>query len=85
MIFQSFIFLDNGLTGTIPNLENLVLLADFNLKGNSLSGTIPQKIGQLVQLQNLDFSDNQISGSIPNTIVFANNLRDIKSTIHLIG
>ena len=55
MNFKSYIFLDNGLTGTIPNLENLVLLADFNLKGNSLSGTIPQKIGQLVQLQSLDF------------------------------
>ena len=38
------------------------------LCNNSISGLIPDTIGQIVHLETLDLSNNQFTGSIPSTL-----------------
>ncbi|XP_061341721.1 probable LRR receptor-like serine/threonine-protein kinase At3g47570 [Gastrolobium bilobum] len=60
----------NNLRGTIPlevfSLSSLTNLLD--LSHNSLSGSLPDEVGQLQNIDILDVSENQLYGNIPGTI-----------------
>ncbi|KAJ0053484.1 hypothetical protein Pint_01680 [Pistacia integerrima] len=60
----------NGLSGEIPpELDNLLgLQYMLDLSRNSLSGSIPQNLGKLTKLENLNLSHNNLSGSIPESL-----------------
>lgn len=38
------------------------------LKGNGITGEIPEDFGNLTSLTSLDMEDNQLTGRIPSTI-----------------
>ncbi|CAK9253836.1 unnamed protein product [Sphagnum jensenii] len=70
-ILQELLLSDNRLNGVIPpslgtSLQKLTL--SLSLSHNQLSGPIPEQLGDLVLVQNLDFSFNSLSGSIPESI-----------------
>ncbi|KAK6135262.1 hypothetical protein DH2020_030983 [Rehmannia glutinosa] len=59
----------NMLTGTLsPDMCQLTGLCD--VRGNNLTGTIPDNIGNCTSFEILDISYNQISGEIPYNIGF---------------
>ena len=59
----------SGLTGTIPpEIGELALLGELNLRGNRLTGAIPPELGALAMLQALDLEANQLSGAIPSEV-----------------
>lgn len=79
--------LQNMITGTLPEnmkylskIESLELAGriDFNtgafLPYDYISGEIPEWIGDLTNLRNIDLSNNHLSGSIPNSISKLTNL-----------
>jgi len=55
----------NNLVGTLPAINALSQLSNFNVAQNMLSGALPSLTG-LVSLQTLYFSSNQFSGSMPD-------------------
>ncbi|XP_010909830.2 uncharacterized protein [Elaeis guineensis] len=61
---------DNQLTGTIPieilSLPSLSL--GLYLSHNALHGLLPSKIGNLINVNNLDISENRLYGEIPDSI-----------------
>lgn len=76
---------DNSLKGELPEaITKLAHLEILDLSLNSLSGQIPQEIGnRLPSLQMLDLKNNQLTGEIPNSLsncplrildLFGNNL-----------
>ncbi|XP_026384924.1 LRR receptor-like serine/threonine-protein kinase FLS2 [Papaver somniferum] len=67
----------NNLTGAIPGnvvngMKELQILVNFS--GNSLSGRIPEELGELEMVQAIDLSSNNLSGSIPVTLGRCKNL-----------
>lgn len=60
----------NNLNGTIPrqlfSIFRLSVLLD--LSQNSLFGSLPPEIGNLVNLNELDLSENKLSGGVPGTL-----------------
>ncbi|KAJ4878134.1 receptor like protein 55 [Raphanus sativus] len=61
---------NNILTGSLRP-SSITLLTDLkllNLSRNSLSGEIPNKIGDLASLQNLSLAYNRFSGPIPSSV-----------------
>ncbi|KAI3833424.1 hypothetical protein MKX03_019919 [Papaver bracteatum] len=66
----------NNLMGSIPtslyNISNLKRLALFE---NQLSGTIPQEIGELSSITDLELSTNYLTGPIPTYICNLSNLK----------
>ncbi|KAL3750550.1 hypothetical protein ACJRO7_011537 [Eucalyptus globulus] len=60
----------NNLTGTIPaEVVTLPLMSiSFNLARNLLNGPLPQELGNMSSLVELDVSDNRLSGVIPPTL-----------------
>lgn len=46
----------------------LILSMDSTLKGNGITGGIPDDFGNLTSLTSLDLEDNQLSGLIPSTL-----------------
>ena len=49
----------------------------IDLPNNNLVGDIPDQIGALINLEELNLNDNQISGAIPTTIDHLNNLETL--------
>jgi Leucine-rich repeat (LRR) protein len=56
---------NNNLTGTLPDLSNLINLQFFNVSYNQLSGSIPS-LGSLFNLAYFYAVGNQLTGSIPS-------------------
>ncbi|WP_353571336.1 leucine-rich repeat domain-containing protein [Candidatus Albibeggiatoa sp. nov. BB20] len=59
------LFIDNNLTGNIPDFNALTQLKELFLSNNKLSGAIPD-FNALTQLQTLSLSENRLSGAIPD-------------------
>ncbi|CAO2039794.1 unnamed protein product [Urochloa humidicola] len=54
------------LPGAFTNLSTS--LSSLALEDNAISGTIPDKIGNLINLQALDLSDNHFTGTLPSSL-----------------
>ena len=67
-------FFDNKITGTIPNLDQMVELRRFESYQNQLTGSVPS-LSTLPLLQNFNSSQNQLTGSIPSLSTLV-DLRD---------
>jgi Leucine-rich repeat (LRR) protein len=61
---------NNRFYGSLPNeiTKNLPLLAELLLRGNSLTGSIPEQLCHLPFLHVLVLAENNISGSIPSCL-----------------
>ncbi|KAL3754370.1 hypothetical protein ACJRO7_001581 [Eucalyptus globulus] len=66
---------ENWLIGTIRPLENLTLLTDVDLTGNSLNGVIPSSFGNMSKLEYLSLFDNQFGGEIPSSFGHLSHLK----------
>uniref|UniRef100_A0A8I6XBI2 Uncharacterized protein n=1 Tax=Hordeum vulgare subsp. vulgare TaxID=112509 RepID=A0A8I6XBI2_HORVV len=53
-----------------------MLLVNFDLSSNNLTGQIPEEISLLIGLTNLNLSSNQLTGKIPNQI---GDLKELES------
>ena len=61
-------------------------MRNIDLSLNSLSGTIPLSLGDLLELQELMISNYNVSDSIPTTLSNAKNLQQLQvNTIKLSG
>ncbi|KAJ9178221.1 hypothetical protein P3X46_010121 [Hevea brasiliensis] len=63
-----------GLNGPLPDLSQMQALETINLSDNSLSGPVPDFLGNLPSLRLLDLRDNGFSGEIPQSIADNNQL-----------
>ena len=52
-------------------------LAELDLGGNGLAGSLPKELGDLVDLRRLDFGENDLTGSIPATLGHLANLEEL--------
>ncbi|XVF48539.1 hypothetical protein PTKIN_Ptkin03bG0198900 [Pterospermum kingtungense] len=59
---------ENGFSGTIPRGfgSSLTELVQLSLRGNKLTGEIPEELSSCKKLVSLDLSHNQLSGQIPS-------------------
>ncbi len=66
----------NNLVGTLPpSICHLTELLYFlNLNNNKISGSIPDSIGNLILLRNLNLSYNPLTGHLPSLLGFSNML-----------
>ncbi|PQQ10854.1 LRR receptor-like serine/threonine-protein kinase GSO2 [Prunus yedoensis var. nudiflora] len=53
---------ENVLAGSLNNLSSFSSLTGLSLSANQLSGKIPESIGQMSQLEEIDFSINSLEG-----------------------
>lgn len=73
----------NSLSGTIPDMSNLVNLKILHLENNKLTGPFPSYLGSLPQLQQLHVQNNSLSGEIPTTLLRGNLTFDYQGNPHL--
>ncbi|KAJ6384898.1 hypothetical protein OIU77_028158 [Salix suchowensis] len=57
-----------GMSGSIDVIANMTSLSQLWLHGNSFSGTIPEKIGDLSLLRDLNVNGNKLVGYIPQSL-----------------
>ncbi|KAF9675259.1 hypothetical protein SADUNF_Sadunf09G0013400 [Salix dunnii] len=69
---MSILLLNNqeggGMSGSIDVIANMTSLSQLWLHGNSFSGTIPEKIGDLSLLRDLNVNGNKLVGYIPQSL-----------------
>ncbi|CAL9005599.1 unnamed protein product [Prunus brigantina] len=58
---------ENVLKGSLNNLTSFSSLLILNLSANQLSGKLPESIGQMSQLKEIDFSKNSLEGVVSET------------------
>lgn len=63
---------NNGVSGNLPTMPKSLVM--FFVSHNSLNGEIPQRYGQLHQLQQLDLSSNSLEGTPPDTLFSLPNM-----------
>jgi Leucine-rich repeat (LRR) protein len=66
----------NQITGNIPILNNLKRVADVNFDNNLLSGTIPDELAFMRELQTIRLSNNKLTGTFP---VEFNNIASLRA------
>ncbi|XP_057738851.1 probable LRR receptor-like serine/threonine-protein kinase At1g67720 isoform X2 [Arachis stenosperma] len=59
----------NLLTGTLPDMSNLINLNIVHLENNKLTGPLPSYLGSLPNLQVLFIQNNSFSGEIPTGLL----------------
>ncbi|KNA03176.1 hypothetical protein SOVF_211670 isoform A [Spinacia oleracea] len=59
---------DGGMSGPIDIITSMPYLTEVWLNGNHFTGTIPETIGNLISLKNLDLNMNQLVGMIPQSL-----------------
>ncbi|XP_049849973.1 uncharacterized protein LOC126320558 [Schistocerca gregaria] len=70
---------DANISSSIPKeLYELSELKNLALDGNSFSGTLDDKIGNLSKLEILDLSQSKLSGKIPEALYSLNELKTLK-------
>ncbi|KAJ8900053.1 hypothetical protein K2173_024168 [Erythroxylum novogranatense] len=57
-----------GLTGTIDLVATMSSVTTLWLHGNQFTGTIPESVGNLTQLKDLNLNGNQLVGLIPHSL-----------------
>ncbi|XP_073142390.1 probable LRR receptor-like serine/threonine-protein kinase At1g67720 isoform X2 [Henckelia pumila] len=73
----------NTLSGTIPDMSNLVNLKILHLENNKLTGPLPSYLGSLPYLQQLHVQNNSLSGEIPTRLLRGNLTFDYQGNPHL--
>lgn len=63
--------------GDLKKLETLSIYREFNDDENGLDGSLPESIGNLESLKQLDLSGNMLSGELPSNIRNLTNLEEI--------
>ncbi|KAL8236533.1 hypothetical protein R6Q59_017614 [Mikania micrantha] len=63
------------LSGSFPDFSSMDALEIIDLHNNTLTGSIPDYLGTMPNLQQLNLADNQFSGSIPTTLSKNKNLK----------
>ncbi|PON42348.1 Mitogen-activated protein kinase kinase kinase [Parasponia andersonii] len=56
----------NSLTGTLPDISNLINLKILHLENNQLTGPLPSYLGSLPALEELYIQNNSFTGDIPS-------------------
>ncbi|XP_022729885.1 probable LRR receptor-like serine/threonine-protein kinase At1g05700 [Durio zibethinus] len=64
-----------GLSGVLPDFSSMTALEIIDLHNNSLIGSIPEFLGTLPNLKQLNLADNGFSGPIPSSISENNKLK----------
>lgn len=59
----------NSLSGTLPDMRNLINLRIVHLENNKLSGSLPSYLGGLSNLQELYIQNNSFTGEIPQELL----------------
>ncbi|XP_031487818.1 putative leucine-rich repeat receptor-like serine/threonine-protein kinase At2g04300 [Nymphaea colorata] len=57
-----------ALSGPLADFSGLTALQTIDLHNNSLSGNIPEFLGELPNLRLLNLADNQFNGSVPSSL-----------------
>ncbi|KAK9291057.1 hypothetical protein L1049_009242 [Liquidambar formosana] len=60
------------MTGPIDEIATMVSLTSLWLHGNHFTGTIPQNIGDLTALKDLNLNSNELVGLIPDSLASMN-------------
>ncbi|KAM1205589.1 hypothetical protein ACFX2I_006388 [Malus domestica] len=68
-----------GLSGQLPDFSSLDALQTIDMHNNSLGGAIPDFLGTLPKLTQLNLADNKLSGPIPTTISTNSKLKLVSS------
>ncbi|KAK7371200.1 hypothetical protein VNO78_36768 [Psophocarpus tetragonolobus] len=61
-----------GMSGPIDVIASMIFLRQVWLHGNQFTGPIPQNIGNLTSLQELNLNSNQLVGLIPESLAHMN-------------
>nr|XP_017246401.1 PREDICTED: probable LRR receptor-like serine/threonine-protein kinase At1g05700 isoform X2 [Daucus carota subsp. sativus] len=70
------LYLDSsGLTGLLPDLSAMTGLKTIDAHNNSFTGVIPDYLGTLPNLKELNLADNLLTGSIPTSISKNKNIK----------
>jgi Leucine-rich repeat (LRR) protein len=73
---------DNQFTDIPTEIGNLLLLQQFSVHDNDITGPVPTEIGKLINLLTLNLSENTMSGSLPTEL---GNLVSIRDQLDLSG
>ncbi|GAB2284340.1 hypothetical protein Dimus_018799, partial [Dionaea muscipula] len=65
----------NYLNGSIPTSLRRIPLTNISLPGNRISGPIPEELGQILTLQEVNLEDNQFRGQLPESLGNLQSLR----------
>ncbi|XP_057482966.1 putative leucine-rich repeat receptor-like protein kinase At2g19210 [Actinidia eriantha] len=64
-----------GLSGSFPDFSSMTALETIDLRNNSIYGPIPDFLGNLPNLKELNLADNQLTGSVPTSLLKNNKLK----------
>ncbi|URE10952.1 hypothetical protein MUK42_04237 [Musa troglodytarum] len=68
-----------GLAGDLPDFSDLNSLQTIDLHNNSITGEIPDFLGRLPNLIQLNLADNKLSGAIPSSLTSNNRIKLVTS------
>ncbi|PON77544.1 Malectin-like carbohydrate-binding protein [Parasponia andersonii] len=66
---------DFGLFGSLPDFSSMDALVSIDMHNNSLYGPIPDFLGNLTKLKQLDLPENRFNGTLPASLSSNKNLK----------